>query len=337
LPNLSIIVVNYRGWERLSQCLDSLNVIEDSRFTHEVIVVDNNSGDGQIARFRVQYPKFKFILNTGNLGFANGCNLGAVYSRGSNYLFLNPDTIVTADALFGMLSEIRARGPYSIVSCCQIRENGANERPYGRYISPSTLTGWLRALLKIGFIHGKEPFLQTDDYLYPDWISGSVALIKRESFLGLGGWDDDFWMYFEDVDLCFRARQKKGEIVLLKNICVEHNHGGATRINQHVTALTKAEVDISRHVYISKHERGLKASYMHLFLIFNNLFLGFFPAIAGLFFFFIKDLNVISHTYFRLVSYYFNVMHTGTWLSMRSVKTLLNNKIRDYKIGIQRD
>ncbi len=337
MPNLSIIIVNYRGWERLFQCLDSLSFIKDNRFTHEVIVVDNNSNDGQIERFRSLFPKFKFVLNPDNLGFAYGCNWGAVYGRGSNFLFLNPDTIVTADALFSMLTEVRVRRANSIISCCQKKENGANEHPYGRFLSPFTLTGWLRAILKIVLLQGEEPFLQTDDYIYPDWISGSVVMIKRESFQSLGGWDDDFWMYFEDVDLCRRASQKNGEIVLLKNACVEHNHGGSSRINLQVTALTKTEVNISRHVYISKHESGGKALYMHLFLIANNLLFGFIPAVAGLILFFIKDLNVMSHIYFRLIAYYFNAMLSGTWLSKRSVKATLNERIRNYKMGIQRD
>lgn len=319
MTDISIIIVNYRGWGRLSQCLDSLGLFEDSRFSYEVIVVDNNSDDGNIDRFRQLYPKFSFVINTGNLGFANGCNLGASNSQSSYLLFLNPDTIINAEALFEMLSEARRRKAFSIISCRQITENGSEERPYGRFLSPFNLTGWLRAFNKIILRQKERSFLQTENYIYPDWVSGSVVMIGRVGFYVLGGWNDDFWMYFEDVDLCFRTRLINGDVVLLKNVVIEHNHGGASRINRKVTALTKTEVNISRHVYISKHEKGLKAFYMHTFLIFNNLLFGLLPAAVGVLLFFISSLNVISRTYFQLVGYYLNALKSGTWLSKRSV------------------
>jgi GT2 family glycosyltransferase len=319
LPDITIIIVNFRGWTKLSLCLHSLNVIEDDRFSHEVIIIDNHSDDGMITGFQQLYPKFKFIVNSGNNGFANGCNLGAMNSLSPFLLFLNPDTVVSGDAIFAMLSELRIRRAFSIVSCRQVKSDGSEERPYGKYLSPFNLTGWLRALNKMAFWRGKEVFIQTADYIYPDWVSGSVVMMNRENFHALGGWDENFWMYFEDVDLCRRARHVKGEIVLLKSVNVEHNHGGSSRINKKVTAITKAEVNISRHIYISKHETGLRAVYMHLFLIVNNLILGFLPAIAGTVFFFIKSLNTLSLTYFQLLLSYFNVLKKGTWVSKRAL------------------
>jgi GT2 family glycosyltransferase len=324
LPDISIIIVNYKGWNRLSQCLDSLTVIKDSRFSHEVIVVDNCSNDGQVVNFQKIYPEFSFIINSGNSGFANGCNLGAANSHGTFFLFLNPDTIVNADALFLMIEEARIRKAYSIISCRQIKENGSEDRPYGKFLSLSTLTGWLRALCKIFNGSQIKVFEQTEDFIFPDWVSGSVVMVSKTSFQGLGGWDDDFWMYFEDVDFCRRAKLNNGDIVILKKAVVEHNHGGSSRINKQVTALTKTEVNISRHVYISKHETGMTAICMHTILIFDNILLGLLPALAGVLLFFIKDLNIIARIYIQLMSYYLNVLKSGTWLSKRSVNYPLN-------------
>lgn len=319
MVDISIIIVNFRGWKRLSQCLESLNVIEDNRFSHEVIVVDNNSDDGMLESYRQLFPGFTFILNDGNFGFANGCNLGAMNSHGSYFLFLNPDTIINAEALFAMLTEVRIRKPFSVISCCQVKENGTEERPYGSFLSPFNLTGWLRAINKIFLHHPEKSFIQTESYLYPDWVSGSVIMVGRETYNGLKGWDDDFWMYFEDVDLCRRASLKNGEIVLIKTVSIIHNHGGASRINKQVTALTKTCVNISRHIYISKHEAGWKAFYMHMFLILDHILFGLLPAIVGAVFFFNRGLNVMMLTYFQLVVYYLNVLKSGTWLSRRSV------------------
>ncbi len=319
MKDLSIIIVNYRGGERLIKCLESIQNVKDSRFSFEVVVVDNQSGDGSLALLSHLFPHFTFVSNSGNNGFANGCNLGAAKSRGANILFLNPDTTVTAAALFDMLEEIRVRPENSIVSCSQVREDGSFDRPYGKFLRIPTLTGWLRAINQ--FVYGRieDSIVQTKHYVYPDWVSGSVLMIRRDSFNRLGGWNDDFWMYFEDVDLCKRALQNKGEIVLLKNAVIGHIHGVSSRLNPEISALTKSEVNISRHAYISKHEKSEKAFFMHLLLIINTLVIGLIPALLGLFVLSAKRLHVISLVYFNMVEYYFQVFRTGNWISIRSV------------------
>jgi GT2 family glycosyltransferase len=234
-------------------------------------------------------------------------------------LFLNPDTTVTVDALYDMLEEVRVRPQNSIVSCRQVKEDGSNDRPYGKFLSAKNLTGWQRAIFAMFSGKIEDKISQTKHYIYPDWVSGSVLMIRRESFFRLGKWDEDYWMYFEDVDLCRRALENDGEIVKLKNSVVRHTHGGSSRIDREVTVVTKTEVHISRHVYISKHENFGNAMLMHSILILNNMVLGLVPALIGLPLFFIKSLSVNSLSYFRLMDYYLSVISSGTWLSQRSV------------------
>lgn len=320
LKDLSIIIVNYRGWDRLHKCLESLRNVNDARFLFEVIIVDNQSNDGRLAEFVTLFPEFDFISNSGNNGFANGCNLGASRSLGLHLLFLNPDTTVNGDALYDMLEEIRVRPENSIVTCSQVKEDGSYDRPYGKFLTINSLTGWQRAISQ--FFSGKieDTISQTRHYIYPDWVSGSVLMIRRDSFFRLGKWDDDFWMYFEDVDLCRRAVEKDGEIVKLKSAVICHIHGGSSRINREITVTTKTEVHISRHIYISKHENVGNAFLMHLILILNNMVFGFIPAVVGIPLFFFRPLSIYTLTYFRLMDYYMNVFPSGTWLSERSVK-----------------
>jgi len=332
LKDISIIIVSYKGGARLVRCLKSLQKIEDTRFTFEVIVVDNQSNDGMQAELSTQFPLFSFISNTGNNGFANGCNLGATNSTGCNLLFLNPDTTVTADALFDLLEEVRVRPLYSIVSCRQIKENGTKDRPYGKFLTILTLTGWFRAILQIFTGSIEDSFVQTKHSLYPDWVSGSVIMIRRASFLRLGKWDEDFWMYFEDVDLCRRAKKRGGEIVKLKEASVGHTHGGSSRINREITVMTKTEVHISRHLYISKHERNLNAFFMHFILILNNMVLGLLPALVGMVFSFIPKASIFPLTYIKLVGYYLHVLRTGNWMSVRSVNYGLNGPHSKVKV-----
>ena len=318
MPELSVIIVNYRGWKRLKECLDSLAAIPQNNFTFEVIVVDNASNDGVIETFWRKYPAFNFIDNSGNNGFANGCNLGASFAKGELLLFLNPDTIVSEQALAGMIQEMYSCMRSSIVSCRQIKEDGSDEKAFGRFLTPFTLTGWLRALKKVFTgIDGRQ-FPEDSKFIYPDWVSGSVIMIRETDFKSIGEWDEDFWMYFEDVDLCKRFRNSGGEVIFIKGIEVEHNHGGATRTNSSVTALTKTEVLISRHIYISKHTKRFK-SLVQTFLVCNNVLTFFIPALFGLIFFFNKRMRIFSKIYTGLMSYYLNSLLHNTWLSARSV------------------
>ena len=319
MPEVSVIIVNYRSWRRLGQCLDSLMAIKENQLTFEVIIVDNASNDGVLAEFQTKYTSFHFILNTGNNGFANGCNLGARNTKGDHLLFLNPDTVIGEQAMQGMLTRVRKSRVNSIISCRQVKSDGSEEKPYGKFLSPATLTGWLRALLRItkGSI---EVLLENADSYSPDWVSGSVIMISKETYANIKGWDEDFWMYFEDVDLCKRARDAGGDIILLKNVTIEHNHGGSSRLNLQVTALTKTEVCISRHEYIAKHEKGLKGVYMQTFLVINNLVTGFIPAVLGVLLFFNKSLKIASIIYFNLTKYYINALINRTWVSPRSVR-----------------
>ena len=154
---------------------------------------------------------------------------------------------------------------------------------------------------------------------FPDWVSGSVMMLRREVYLELNGFDEDFWMYSEDVDLCRRARDKGGEVVLLTGIVIEHNHGGSSRIDIKTTAITKCEVQKSRHLYIHKHINGPEGLLMHSIIIADNLITGLIAGIAGLIMFFIPELFVRFLLLMRLISYYALSMAGRSWISTRSV------------------
>ena len=320
LVDLSIIIVNYRGWKHLKNCLEALESFSEEHFSYEVNVVDNYSNDGKLDEFQQRFAKFRFHLNTGNNGFSSGCNLGANVSSGRHLLFLNPDTIASEESVFGLLNTIRSIPGMTILSCTQKNSRGNEEGPYGFFPTLFTLSGILRAIYrKVKKKELEECFSPEKEIIYPDWVSGSVVMISKEKFDDLGGWNEDYWLYYEDVDLCKRATDKGGKVALHNRISIIHNHGGATRINPRVTALTKSEVIISRHVYLSRHYSGLSAAGLH-FVVMTSVLLGkLIPAFFGLPFFFIRRLNQYTHLYRRLLAYYFLVPFRGTWLSPRSV------------------
>ena len=106
---------------------------------------------------------------------------------------------------------------------------------------------------------------------------------------------------------------------MLKSVAVIHNHGGSSRSDARIAVLTKTEVNISQHEYISIHANGLKGILMHVFLIFNNVVLGLAPALTGLILYFNKSLSIEAKIYLKLLNYYFNALLRYTWISPRSV------------------
>jgi GT2 family glycosyltransferase len=317
MTDLSIIIVCYKGWDRLSKCLEALNSFTGGKFRSEVIVVDNRSDDDNINKIEEWFPKFRFIHNIINGGFANGCNLGAGNAGGEYLLFLNPDTIATEFEIEKLLITAKQNPSFTIISCRQENEKGKESVAYGPFPELFNLTGFQRAIFRS---RKSEVGSQKAGFLLPDWISGSVVLIRKGKFIELNGFDENFWMYFEDVDLCRRVRNGGGEIAFCRDITIEHNHGGSSRINLKTASLTKTEVHISRHVYISKHKAGFEKFLIQTFLVLNNLISAGIAALLGILLFFVPKVFARTLVFGKLISYYFTAVLRQTWVGPRSVK-----------------
>ena len=320
--DISIIIVNYKSWKHLKNCLDALTHCKQENFSLEVVVVDNYSDDGVLQEFTKKYTQFKFVENTGNNGFSNGCNLGAMNSVGKHLLFLNPDTIAEENAIYKMLDCLRSNENFGIVSCNQLNNNGSFEDINRIFPGPFTLFGITRAIYRIFARETK----QDDEKIFPDWVSGSVVGISRAWFDKINGWNEDYWMYFEDVDLSKKVRDANGEVVLLKNVNIIHNHGGASRININTSKITKSEVLISKHVYIRNHFKGLSRFLLLRLLVFMSLVSKTLLAIVGICFFFIPKLKLNLYLFLELIKYYSHSLKKGTWLSKRSMNLPFKTK-----------
>jgi GT2 family glycosyltransferase len=316
MTDLSIIVVCYKGWPRLYKCLEALNSFTGATFSTEVIVVDNKSEDKEILKIEKQFSKFRFIYNEINGGFANGSNLGARNASGDFILFLNPDTVAGEAEIEKLLSIAKQNNSCTVVSCKQLSEKGRESVAYGQFPDLFNLTGFQRAIFRSFRPQTMNPL---PDISYPDWISGSVVLIRHETFNKLNGFDEDYWMYFEDVDLCKRIHNNKGKTAFCNYVTIEHNHGGSSRTDLRTTTLTKTEVHISRHVYMNKNKKGVERFLIQTFMVLNNLISGFIMAFLGLVFFFIPKVFSRTLIYYKLVSYYSSALFRLSWISPRSV------------------
>jgi len=313
---LSIIIVAYKGWARLNKCLEALDSFAGSTFKSEVIVVDNKSEDETIYKLVKRFSKFRFIHNNINGGFANGCNLGSKSATGDFLLFLNPDTVASESELEKLLNVARKNPSFGIVSCRQVNERSKVSIASGPFPGMFNLTGLQRAIFKGRQARGDR---RQEEINFPDWVSGSVIMIRKEIFENIGGFDEDFWMYYEDVDLCRRVRNIPLEIGFCNNITIEHNHGGSSRINLKTASMTKTEVHISQHVYISKHKTGLNKYLIQTFLIINNLITCGIMALSGLIFFFIPKVFLRAMIFLRLIRYYVLSLTRFSWISQKSV------------------
>ena len=318
-PLISTVIVNYRSWDKLRACLDSLLNTNLVHAKLEIIVVDNCSDDGEMNTFIEQYPSVIFVLNKGNFGFSNGCNTGANKANGDYLFFVNPDTEVPKDAVEQLLSAILVLPPFSIVATQKLSKNGKYERVERFFPLWYTITGLGKSFHR--FVNRKriaKDFAKNKKIVYPEWVSGSVIFIRHIDFKQLDGWNEQFWMYSEDVDLCKRATLRGGKIALLQNIEIIHNHGGSSRINPVTTALTKSEVYISRHVYFSDHTQGISRYVIQTLFVLKSLLEVTLIAILSLLAFKHPKAKMARLLFSNLIRYYLGVTLNHTWLSPRS-------------------
>lgn len=315
--DLSVVIVNYRSWQALDRCLKSFVEFPPTP-NHEIIVVDNDSRDGKLVSFSHNHNA-TFIVNNGNKGFANGCNLGAENAQGKFLLFINPDTILTSsNAIDSMVEFANKNQNIGITSCRKINPKGNPEREMA-FANPWLIISWVRAIYKI--INRKQvekKFPKMDKVWYPDWVTGSVILIHCNLFNKIGKWNQEsFWMYYEDVDLCRKVKKINKNIALLRNVELQHLHGGSSRRDPKTTSITKSEVITSSHVYIQLHTTGLNKLILHSIIVFNTLLSQLIRVTFSCLLFWKTPFKANLMVLISTLKYYITALLRGTWKSKR--------------------
>jgi GT2 family glycosyltransferase len=318
--DISIIIVNYRSWKPLQNCLESLLLINDSEIVFEVIVIDNFSNDDQFTTFKNRFKDYKFIQNNINSGYSNGCNIGARKAKGDYFLFLNPDTVISETALNTLFYTYKKNPEIGILSCLQVnkKNNFFNQKKvFPTFLQLFTVTKYLsKAVYQIK----RDSFFSTNKELfYPDWTTGALIFMSRNWFEKAGGWNEDYWLYFEDVDICKKVKEQKGKIAVTNKTSIFHEHGGSSRINFETEYISRTEVIISKHVYIKNNFSSLSKIPAQTFLIVFTLLEKIILSLLSLLFF--SNIKIKTNRYIlkNLCFYYFNALKKQTWLSQRSV------------------
>jgi GT2 family glycosyltransferase len=228
-PEVSVVVVSYRCADHLGACLDSLAQHHD--VAHEVIVVDNASSDGtaEVARGR---PGVALIERNANGGFARAANAGMSRATGRAVLVLNPDAVVPAGALRACLDALWAEPGLGVLTPRVVDGHGTLDARCHRRFP----TAWSAACFMTG-LDRLLPWRGAQDYLMRylpddrpadvDAVSGAFMLMRTDALHEVGGFDQQFFMYAEDIDLCMRFRAAGWRVGYRPVATVVHVGGGS--------------------------------------------------------------------------------------------------------------
>jgi len=241
--DISIVIVNYNVKSYLSNLLDSLQKAR-KQLSVQIIVVDNASIDGSPAYLKAHYPDIELIENKRNIGFAKANNRALPLCRGKYTLIINPDTLVEEDTLVTMKTYMDNHPETGIATCSLLNADGTFSPDCIRTI-PTPLSALFRVL-------GMEKFAQRHSWL-PNYyishtkpesptevpiISGSLMFCRTRLLNELNGFDEQFFMYFEDTDLCLRVKEKGYNLKFIPDTSVIHYRGKSTkkdRLDHHLT------------------------------------------------------------------------------------------------------
>ena len=232
--DLTIIIVNYNTKKLTLSCINSIKKSKPN-ISYQIVIVDNGSKEDIQKELKRNYPGIKFISSAKNLGFAGGNNIALGKTEGDShfYLLLNSDTKVTNGALDSLVAFAK-KSNSGISSCRLINPDGSFQPNAGRLPNLLPVFFWLSGLDDILRFIIKLPSYQERDASYykgdieVGWISGSVMLIDKSVINKTGLMDDQIFMYGEDVDYCFRAKNDGFYVGWTNNAEIMHIGGASS-------------------------------------------------------------------------------------------------------------
>lgn len=257
--DLSIIIVNYKTQELTSSCLDSINESHLKKIAYEVIVVDNASNDGSIEAIEANYPGIIILKNNKNLGFSKANNIGIKTSSGRYVLLLNSDTVVDPDAFVQSVEFMDSHPNAGAMGCKVLLESGKLDVACKRSF-PTPMNGLYHALkLDARFPKSHRfgeynlTYVDENKTFSVDCIMGAYMMVRREVIDGVGQLDEDYFMYGEDIDWCYRIKQAGYQIIYYPKAVIYH-HKKASGIGKRNPKVIEAFYD-SMIIFYKKHYR----------------------------------------------------------------------------------
>jgi GT2 family glycosyltransferase len=271
--DLSAVIINYKSRDALAECLQALEAdARNAGLAIETVVIDNDSRDGTAEMLAARYPGVRLVANAENVGYARAVNQGIAATCAPFVLVLNPDCIPQAGALGTLRDELLAHPKLAVVGPRLLNTDGSLE--YSARSFPTPLTALFNRYSLLTRLFPSNPwsrrYLMSDwDHTTRrevDWLSGACLLVRREAIAKVGGMDEAFFMFNEDVDWCHRFRDAGWANGFVPGATVTH-HVGASR------GKVAPRVIWSRHLgmlhYFRKHHsrNPLLAAAVGLFVV----------------------------------------------------------------------
>lgn len=232
---ISVIIVSYNVKEFLHQCILSLKKALEN-YDYEIIVVDNDSVDGSNEIVRYKFPEIILIENDSNRGFAAACNQGLDTAKGEFLLLLNPDTMIQEDTVSTMVNFFKTYSDVGAAGCKILNADGTLQLACRRSfpipkVAIPKLIGLSKLFPKNRFF-GKYnlTYVDPDELIDVDAVSGSFLMFRREVWEQVGGLDEEFFMYGEDIDYCYRIKEAGWKIYYVPFTKIIHYKGESTKL-----------------------------------------------------------------------------------------------------------
>ena len=231
--DLSVIIVNWNSKAYVRQCLTSLFKYRPNT-SMEVVVVDGASFDGCDEMLAREFPTVEFVQSKTNVGFARANNLGVRHSKGRNLLFLNPDTELVENSIDVLMRHLATLPQAGAVGCKLLNSDRSVQtsciQSFPTVFNQIVDSEFLRRRFPRSRLWGMAA-LHTDgqEPSEVEVISGACILTKREVFETVGGFSESYFMYGEDLDLCFKIKQAGFRSYYVPETSIIHHGGGSTQ------------------------------------------------------------------------------------------------------------
>lgn len=268
--DLSVVIVNYRTFELTKNTINSIFEY-DYPFTVEVIVVDNASGDDSLSRLQDYFgDRVKFIASAENNGFAAGNNQALRIAKGKYVLLLNSDTIVWKDTLKNIYGYMENQPDVGACGCRVLLENGELDKACKRSF-PNVKNSFFR-LFHIPTNSENDNYnldnLPDDEIYEIDCLTGAFMFIRGEALDEVGFLDETFFMYGEDIDLCYRIKHSGWKIIYYGESMITHLKGASSKKQK-----SKLIYEFYRamYIYYKKHHAD-ESSFIVNIIVYMGIF-----------------------------------------------------------------
>lgn len=271
--DLSIVIVSWNVKDLLRRCLcsaaESLTCEKGRGLSAQIIVVDNASTDGSVQMLREEFPHVHLVANEENVGFTGGNNQGLAVSDGRYALLLNPDTEVVGDALGEMVGFMEDQPEVGALGSQLVHPDGRVQSSRRRFPRFST------ALLEGTFLQQRFPNSGVLKRYYVldggdeqiqevDWVVGACLLMRRATLEQVGPLDERFFMYSEEMDWCYRAKELGWQVIYLPWAKVVHHEG---KSSEQVLPVRHIQFQRSKVLFFKKYQGRRRGEILRLYLL----------------------------------------------------------------------